>query len=247
MFSSFFKKKSFACDKKSDAVDYFFLSHPLRVFASKISLHARRAMFDMFMDIMKPTPLTFIVDVGITPDTRLSESNFFENYYPYRHRIVATSIEDASHITKTSPGVQFVQTPGNVIPFCDNAFDIVFCSAVLEHVGNNQAQRNFIKELLRISNRFFITTPNRLFPFEFHTFLPLIHWFPKPYHQSLLRAVGMKFWAQTKNLNLLTTSSLTDLFPENIDVNIGYYHLMGIPSNIIAFGYSSKPKQDSES
>lgn len=223
-----------------EAIDYFSLSHPLRSLASIVSLGARMTMFKMFMEIMKPTHLTSIVDVGITPDTTLPDSNFFERLYQKRDRLVTTSIEDASFITKSYPGIQFVRTPGDSLPFCDNAFDITFCSAVLEHVGDDTAQRHFIRELLRISKKFFIITPNRLFPVEFHTFLPLIHWLPQACHQAILKKTGMDFWAETSNLNLLTASKLKALFPKNSDLHIKYNFLMGIPSNIIAYGHSNK-------
>jgi len=36
----------------------------------------------------------------------------------------------------------------------------------------------------------FLTTPNRWFPVEFHTVLPLVHWLPKPQFRALLRKLG---------------------------------------------------------
>ncbi len=221
-----------------NAIDYFSLSHPLRSLASKISLHVRMSIFSTFMEIMKPTHLTTVIDVGITPDTTLPDSNFFEKLYPHPNCLVTSSIEDASIITKIYPNIKFVRTSDYLLPFRDNAFDILFCSAVLEHVGDDSAQKNFIKELLRISKSFFIITPNRIFPIEFHTLLPFIHWLPMRYHQALLRTLGMTFWAQTANLNLMTASKLKRLFicPENL--NIQYHSLMGIHSNIIAYGHS---------
>ena len=126
--------------------------------------------------------------------------------------MVTTSIEDAGFITHQFPGITFVQTGKYGLPFKDKTFDIVFCSAVLEHVGNRECQKQFVKELLRVSQRFFITTPNKQFPLEVHTFLPFLHWFPQKIHQSILRSSGMEFWARTENLNLLTSQSLLSLF-----------------------------------
>ncbi|SLM29955.1 NA (modular protein) [Desulfamplus magnetovallimortis] len=221
-----------------NAVDYFSLSHPLRGFTSRIVLQSRQNMFKMFMKTMKPSPLDLVVDVGITPDTTLKDSNFFEKLYPYPERLVTTSIENASNITKIFPMIRFVRTPGDALPFRDNAFDFLFCSAVLEHVGDDVCQKKFIKEILRISKQFFITTPNRMFPVEFHTFLPLIHWLPRRYHQTILSRTGNSFWSETENLNLITPQKLRTLFPDNSDLHINYHFLMGIPSNIIAYGRS---------
>lgn len=218
------------------AVDYFFLHHPLRRIASRVSHHVRREIFARFLDIIQPDAETRILDVGVTPDQDLPESNFFEALYPYKHRIVATGIEDASFLEEQYPGLSFIQTDGKTLPFADEEFDCVFCSAVLEHVGSTRQQQEFVAELVRVARSFFVTTPNRQYPIEFHTFLPVIHWLPKPVHQAVLRKLGMQFWASTQNLNLLTPGSLLRLFPRQTPVNLIRVYLAGFPSNLIAFG-----------
>jgi len=84
----------------SNAIDYFSLGHPLRGIASRISFHTRKKIFSLFVKIMHPTSLSRILDVGVTPDQTLPESNFFEKFYPHKDRLVATSIEDASFLEK---------------------------------------------------------------------------------------------------------------------------------------------------
>ena len=214
-------------------IDYFLSSHPLRRFASEISLRARQKMFASFMTAMSPGPDTTIVDVGVTPDQSHAESNFFEALYPYKSRITATSIEDASFLEVKYPGLRFVRTSGSSLPFEDKSFDIVVCFAVLEHVGDREQQERFVGELLRIGRRLFLTTPNRQFPVEFHTFLPLIHWLPKRRHQAVLRRLGLEFWAQTENLNLLTTRDLRALFPDESGARFTGHKLLGLTSNLI--------------
>jgi hypothetical protein len=36
-----------------------------------------------------------------------------------------------------------------------------------------------VHELCRVSQRVFVTTPNRWFPLEVHTLLPVVHWLPR--------------------------------------------------------------------
>jgi len=223
----------------SNAIDYFSLGHPLRGIASCISFHMRKKMFSLFVKIMHPTSLSRILDVGVTPDQTLPESNFFEKFYPHKDRLVATSIEDASFLEKEYLGMKFVRTGKQSLPFGEKSFDIVFCSAVLEHVGDRESQKRFIEELLRISLRFFIVTPNRQFPVEFHTFWPFIHWLPQSVHQILLRRLGMEFWSHTENLSLLTPRSFLSLFPVDLPVRLLRQHLLLLPSNIVAYGDSS--------
>ena len=188
------------------------------------------------MEVMVPTPSCRVLDVGVTPDHTLIESNFFERFYPYKKQLVTTGIEDASFLEREYPGCLFVRASGEALPFIDEAFDIVFCSAVLEHVGGYTRQRDFVSELLRVSRHFFLTTPNRQFPVEFHTILPFIHWLPQHIHQAILRGIGLEFWSRTENLNLLTPGKLIDLFPPEVELSIYKYRLLGMPSNLVAWG-----------
>ena len=191
-----------------NAIDYFSINHPLRHLASTISFNVRRKIFVLFMKTMHPTPRSLVLDVGVTPDQTLPDSNSFELLYPYRNSLVTTSIEDASHLEQEYPGIRFVKTEKLDLPFADKSFDIVFCSAVLEHVGDYDQQKLFVAELFRVSERFFIITPNRQFPMELHTLIPFLHWLPLSLHRAILRALGMEFWSRTENLNLLTPHSL---------------------------------------
>lgn len=219
-------------------IQYNVSKHPLLRMVSAVSQRARQRMFQFFMETAQITSETRVLDVGVTPDRSLPEFNFFEQLYPYKNRITATSIEDAAFLEEQYPGLRFVQTKGNILPFEDGEFDVVFCSAVVEHVGDRQSQAQFIGELLRVSRRFFITTPNRQFPIELHTFLPLVHWLPQPVHQAVLRKIGLEFWSHTENLNLLTPSAFKQSFPDEAQVKFHSYRLLGLPSNLIAYGNS---------
>lgn len=193
-------------------------------------------MLDRFIRVMAPTERTTVLDLGVSPDRALPESNFFEAAYPFKHRIVAASIEDAAFLEETYPGLRFERIARGPLPFADEQFDVVFCSAVLEHVGDRAAQRAFVAECVRVARRFFLTTPNRGFPVEFHTFLPFLHWLPQSVHQALLRSLGMGFWASTENLNLLTAGSLRALFPPCRELTVRRNRLFGLTSNLIAYG-----------
>ena len=222
-------------------IDYFSLGNPLCGIRSRFANRARRRMFGLFMDAMQPTPETSVLDLGVTPDESLSESNFFEKLYPYTNKITAVSIEDVYSLEKSYPGLRFVQIQPGKLPFADDEFDVVFCSAVIEHVGDRAAQRAFIEEALRVSRRFFFTSPNRRFPIDFHTFLPLLHWLPRPLHQGALRCLGLEFWAKTENLNLLTPEAFRGLFPPCGSLHLFKYRLFGMPSNTVIYGQKLIP------
>src|SRR5947208_15220808 len=73
------------------------------------------------------------------------------------------------------------------MPFPDKHFDIVFSNAVVERAGNSEDQAAFISEACRVGRRVFITTPNRWFPVEHHTAVPLLHYLPKRMYRVILR------------------------------------------------------------
>ena len=217
-------------------VDYTNSRHRLRRVTTKFALRARRRMYDSFIEAMAPTSTTTIVDIGVTPDQSTEDSNFLEKWYPYPAEITATSIEDASYLESAHPGPQFFQTSGDRLPFADRQFDIAFSAAVIEHVGDRRRQRHFLAELLRVSKRFFITTPDRRFPVELHTFLPFVHWLPQQHHQRVLRSLDMTTWAKTENLNLLDERDFRHLFPAAVRPTFTGPRLLGMRSNLIASG-----------
>lgn len=218
-------------------IDYFSLGHPLAALRSRYALGMRTRMFELFMEAFRPTAATRVLDLGVTPDVTLPESNFFEQLYPHPQNITAASIEDASVLEQRFPGVRFVRIGPQGLPFPDKHFDVLFCSAVVEHVGDRRRQAAFVHEALRVSRGFFFTTPNRAFPMEFHTLLPFIHWLPQPVHQSILRTLGKEFWSRTENLNLLTTGAMRALFPSGVELSVRSLRLFGWPSNIVAYGH----------
>lgn len=227
---------------KDDAIDYFGgLGSPLVRLKSRVSLWARRRMYSHFEREFRPGPEDTVIDVGVTPDESLVDSNAFERFYPYPHRITATSFEDASNLEQAFPGLRFVRTSGAGLPFADGEFTLAYSSAVLEHVGDEGAQRAFVEEIMRVADAFFIAVPNRWFPIEVHTVLPVLHWLPKRWHRALLRRLGHDFWAEEANLNLLGPRDLRRLFPAGCDVRIHRHRLLGLTSNLVAYGRSVRP------
>jgi SAM-dependent methyltransferase len=225
-------------DHARDDADYTNSRHRLRAFTTPAALKVRKRMYQTFLATMAPTSDTTIVDIGVTADQTTEDSNFLEKWYPHPGRVTATSIEDASYLETAHPGVTFVRTAGDGLPFEDRQFDVAFSSAVLEHVGDRDRQRRYLEELLRVSGRFFLTTPDRRFPIELHTFLPFLHWMRQDRHQRVLRRLGLSTWAETDNLNLLDESALRALFPVGVRPTVTGPRMLGMRSNLVAYGKS---------
>ena len=194
-----------------------------------ISLRSRRRKFALFMETMRPTGETAVLDVGVDDfgfgEIRVTDHgscgtlNFFEQAYPWPERITALGQHEGTTFSDRYPSIHYVQGNATDLPFEDSSFDVVYSNAVIEHVGGVEAQRHFVAEALRVAPRAFITTPNRWFPVEVHTRLPLVHWLPRPLAHRGYDLV-QKPWA--KETRLLGPGGLEELFPGEVRiVNLG--------------------------
>ena len=173
------------------AIDYFGYNNPLLKLRTRFAVKARKKIFDIFMRLYKPQKGDSIIDIGATPDNSLPYNNLFERLYPYKEDFTVSSIEDCSGLVTELGLKNFVRTrPHEKFPFADRQFKYLFSNAVIEHVGYREDQKFFLKECLRISENVLLTTPNRYFPVEMHTILPLLHWLPLRYFQLIIK----HFW-----------------------------------------------------
>jgi len=204
--------------------------------ASKLSLLARRKIFDLFIKVFQPDQNMSVLDLGVTSDNTFPESNYFESFYPYHEKVTCAGTEDGSHLEAKFPGVRYVRVNGGRrLPFRDKEFDVVFSNAVVEHTGNRAEQRFFIHEACRVGQNFFITTPNRWFPVETHTGIPLLHFLPQIWFRRLIKNTRYNYWSHEENLNLLTIGELRNLFPGKVAPRLEKVRVFGMPSNLVAY------------
>lgn len=203
-------------------------------FAMRVAARMRRRMYRRFIATSNIAPVETLLDVGATSDRSFEASNYVEAWYPHKARITAVGLDDASFLEQLYPGLTFRQANGLDLPFPAESFDVVHSSAVIEHVGGRERQQRFVAELVRVARRgAFFTTPNRWFPIEFHTQLPLVHWLPKPAFHTLLRRTGRGFFASDDTLNLLDRAGLRALVPPRLAYQLDSVALMGWPTNLL--------------
>jgi ubiquinone/menaquinone biosynthesis C-methylase UbiE len=202
----------------------------------RVAAHQRRKMFARFLADTGIAAGETVLDVGVTSDRSYQASNYLEAWYSHKDMITAVGIDDASFLCSEYPGMRFVRADGLGLPFRDQAFDVVHSSAVIEHVGSFARQCAFVRECCRVARRVvFITTPNRWFPVEFHTVLPVVHWLPKPMFRSLMHRTGRGFFAEEGNLNLMTGHELRRAAAGSagFEHKVSYVSLGGWPSNLL--------------
>jgi len=193
----------------------------LRRVAARVSARSRRRKLALFLEVMRPTAETTIVDVGVSDggygEDMLGTANFFEALYPWPERIVAVSTQHLTVFQEAFPQVTAVRADGRELPFEDGQFDVGFSNAVVEHLPDLDSQRAFVSELCRVSRRVFLTTPNRWFPLDTHTLVPLAHWLPDDRRDRVYRLLGRQ---EGLGLRLLSADALRGLFPPSVEPRI---------------------------
>lgn len=182
--------------------------------ASRASARSRARKFELFLQEMRPDASASVLDLGVTDagagEGEYSSDNFFEALYPWPERITAVGVTSLDRFSAAFPRVTAVVADGRDLPFPDGHFDIGFSNAVVEHVGRRADQERFIAELCRVSRRVYVTTPNRQFPVEVHTLLPVVHWLPRGPRDALFTALGRP---EAHELELLGPGAFLSLFP----------------------------------
>jgi len=120
-----------------------------------------------------------------------------------------------SDIAAAYPQITFRHIePKARLPFEDDAFDIAYSNAVIEHVGGLAERRAFIEEHLRVAKAVFITFPNRWFPVEYHTGIPLLHYSPALF-RTVLSRTKLRVWSDARNVDFLDARQVSAEWPSH--------------------------------
>lgn len=115
-------------------------------------------------------------------------------------------------------GFTYVRGSGCELPFADKSFDLVFSNSAIEHVGSEEHQFAFAREMMRVGKRIYCQTPSRLFPIDPHLTTPFLHWLPvswlKPH---FLRYFTLNGWLWRKpyeyDVTWISKRKLRRMFP----------------------------------
>ena len=137
---------------------------------------------------------------------------------------------------------KFVEADGcELAQFDDKSFHIAHSNSVVEHVGDWKHMVQFAKELSRVSQNYFVQTPNYWFPIEPHCMTPFFHWLPKPLRVWLVLHFQLGHWPKaasidqamriTERARLLDREMFQELFK---DATILTERWFGLPKSFIA-------------
>lgn len=189
---------------------------------TKLSHISRERKLELFNRMMNLTEQMKLLDVGAQIDPNSNEERQLIDIYPWRYNfsVVNISSEHISTIQKRYPEIEAVVCDACELPWPDKTFDIVYSNAVIEHLGSFERQKTMAAEIMRVGKRWFVTTPNRWFPFEFHMRLPLVTWLPGKSYLRIgnivtynhLRGKYM-FGVKRDDLRLMSAGELERCFP----------------------------------
>lgn len=189
---------------------------------SRLSNVSRRRKLELFYKTFHPTQHTTILDVGAEVNPRGNSNQQLIDSYSWKDRISAVNLSEAhiSNIKTFYPEIDARVADACALPWPDKHFDVVWSNAVIEHVGDFQKQRQMAAEIMRVGKAWFVTTPNRWYPFEFHIRLPFVTWLPGKTYLRIARLIQYShvrkryvFGVKRDGLRLMTARELRECFP----------------------------------
>ena len=195
----------------------------MSIFA-RLSKISRTRKLELFNRLMNPTKEMRILDIGaeISP-TNEYVPQFIDNY-PWVNNVSAINLssEHISLIKQYYPEVDARVGDACDLPWEDKHFDIVFSNAVIEHLGSFEKQKKMAAEVMRVGKSWFVTTPNRWYPFEFHMRLPFVTWLPGNGYIRFGQVISYnpvkkKYMTgiRRRSLRLMTAKELKQCFPSS--------------------------------
>lgn len=204
-----------------------------------LSTQSRRRKQELLHALFEIDETTRILDIGgqLDPGSRQ-----ILDTHEHKHNITVLNL-DPQHlerIREAMPEVTTVEGSATDLPFEDKSFDLVYSNAVIEHMPDRPAQAAMAKEIQRVGKTWFVTTPNRCYPFEFHTRLPFVSWLPTPMLMGATRVLSYNHLQKRyvtgmrrEPLLLMTQRKLRRLFPDSaiVPLQITFW-----PETLIAAG-----------
>lgn len=165
----------------------------------------------------------------------------FLNLYKHFDEVAVVNLTPQPITAPTGVVLTTLVADGRNLPFDARSFDWVFSNAVIEHVGAWPQQQRFASEIRRVASRgYFVTTPNKFFPIEPHTMLPLYQFLPVPI-QKKVAPFSPGYLREYQEINAISRTQMKALFPEARVLPIGF-PVLG--NSLIAYHLRSKSGWD---
>ncbi len=193
--------------------------------------HFRTKRMEQFAYFFHLTRNTQVIDVG--------GNHFNWKLIPIIPKLTIANIY--TPVVSDDQEITWLVADGCQLPFSDDTFEIAYSNSVIEHLSNWSNQQSFAKEIRRISQHYYVQTPNRHFFIEPHLLTPFIHFIPSAIRLHLLRnftvwgLIGRPSKKQCQEfmeeIRLLDEEEMKQLFP---DAEIIKEKVWGFTKSLIA-------------
>jgi hypothetical protein len=192
-------------------------------FASKLRLKRFERMKQLIIDCYSKYGKVNIIDIGGTKiywDLVANKKFLIEN----KCKISIINLPSGMKLPEDDEIFHYFEGDGcNLYNFSDKQFHIAHSNSVIEHVGDNINRKKFASEIKRVSEKFYIQTPNFWFPIEPHFVMLFFHWLPKAVRIKFVQYFELGWFPKAKDkiqakefvdkCNLLSKKTLKKLFP----------------------------------
>ena len=184
----------------------------------------REDRYQRFLELCRVSPGERILDVGAGAGAALERFNT-------TNEIVAADLNPLESEWLKQSNVTVAVADATKLPYADREFPLAFSSSVIEHIPK-ELQEAFASEIRRVSERYYVQTPNRWFPIEPHYQFPFFQFFPERLQRWLNSrfTLGWREKGSWEEANLLTAGDLRRLFP---DGEIHREKLLGLTKSLM--------------
>lgn len=153
------------------------------------------------------------VNAGLWLDLGGGPGSYFLAHFGRPEAVVLVDVfePELREAKERYPGVHCVRADGQRLPFRNATIACTFCNSVIEHVADPRA---LAIEIQRVSQRFFLQTPNGRFPLETHSLvpIPIYQLLPRVLRRLLCNLFGTSF-DYLASVTYVSERELRRLFP----------------------------------
>jgi len=193
------------------------LFHSLNSWYARRSALHRAKRHEHFCAFVSGKPVNALLDVGGTPD--------YWKAHPFPGNAHIALLNPSAKPEWNYMGHSFIKGPSEALEqFASDSYDLVFSNSTLAYVGGPAQRARCAANIRRIGLRYYVQTPNYLFPIDWHTLVPFFHWVPKKWQAWLIcrmrvgRLERRKSYADAlaylNQSDEVTYSELRRLFPD---------------------------------
>ena len=188
----------------------------------------RRRRMRRFLDTIRPPQGARIIDLGGTEELwRLIDHDF---------SVTLVNITEQRRLSHDSRYTYVTADACNLSDlYQDREFDVAYSNSVLEHVGDDNHQQQFSREIQRLGKAYWVQVPHPSFPIEAHTGVPFFWQLPNAMRRFLMRRWRKRLPAWTRMVDEtrpVPYQRMKALFPE-AEVDIERFML--IPKSIFVY------------